>query len=704
MNYSDRPIQNKEGDKLGRSHFASMCAKAIVNLSVEETFTIGLYGKWGSGKTSLINMMVNEIEALNDSNQDVSRMHIIRFEPWVFTDSSQLMSQFFIHLATQLRGRPAGAFDKIGEKLEEYAWLWQAGKMVPWEFIVPVLGQGARDMADGAQEFTEKLGRKMRGEIMSADILTQKKAIVSLLEQQKDRIQIVIDDIDRLSNDQIRQVFQLVTAIANFPNITYLLSFDKEIVVKALAEVQKGDGDEYLEKIVQMPISLPDVQREDVRTMLYQRLRAIQQFYTADRFDDNDWALNYEYFFAPFVKNIRDMNRLCNAVIFKYGALAYDVYFMDMVALTVLELFSPVAYEWVKNHREMLLGSYGERYSLMLGFDDRDTEDELADVLGANESKERVDEIIQLIIRLFPNYKAKKNKNVFRHSYDSNRVLSTHRIGVHLNFDRYFHLDIHRLVITEEQATYYLNRASMEELEKYYLWIEENDVYHEFFKRVKEQERQLSFERLYILLKSLTLTSHKFKTDLKWRVANVLADILSCSDKKDKMLLDLYSNMVWEESIAFVLLLHWYNPKRKRHDYFTDTTFVRLQTVFLNRMKELSWENQMFDADMGYIIFSVVNEADGAYASEAGIKSCEKDENAIKLVDWIVSQNHNATSDEVVWKVDNYYPFITADQICGAITRQKEINAIPPHLAEKCEFFLEHSSDYKEPPASDEKE
>jgi hypothetical protein len=61
-------------------------------------------------------------------------------------------------------------------------------------------------------------------------------------------------------------------------------------------------------------------------------------------------------------------------------------------------------------------------------------------------------------------------------------------------------------------------------------------------------------------------------------------------------------------------------------------------------------------------------------------------------------------SDEIHWEVDTYYPFITADQICDAITRQKEINAIPPHLAEKCEFFLEHSSDYKEPPASDEEE
>jgi hypothetical protein len=54
--------------------------------------------------------------------------------------------------------------------------------------------------------------------------------------------------------------------------------------------------------------------------------------------------------------------------------------------------------------------------------------------------------------------------------------------------------------------------------------------------------------------------------------------------------------------------------------------------------------------------------------------------------------------------VDTYYPFITAEQICDAITRQKEINAIPPHLVEKCEFFLEHSFDYKEPPASDEEE
>lgn len=58
----------------------------------------------------------------------------------------------------------------------------------------------------------------------------------------------MIDDIDRLSNEQIQLIFQLVNAVAGFPNITYLLSFDKDIVVRALSNVQHCDGEEYLKK------------------------------------------------------------------------------------------------------------------------------------------------------------------------------------------------------------------------------------------------------------------------------------------------------------------------------------------------------------------------------------------------------------------------------------------------------------------------
>jgi hypothetical protein len=153
-------------------------------------------------------------------------------------------------------------------------------------------------------------------------------------------------------------------------------------------------------------------------------------------------------------------------------------------------------------------------------------------------------------------------------------------------------------------------------------------------------------------------------------------------------------------------LLYWHNPKRARREYFADTTFEKIQTIFLNRMKALSWEKQMFDVYLGDIVFSVLNETDSEYAVGSCKQMCETDENVVKLVDWILDENQLSSrrTGKAVWRFDNYYPFITADQICGAITRQKEINAIPPHLAEKCEFFLEHSSDYKEPPASDEEE
>lgn len=80
------------------------------------------------------------------------------------------------------------------------------------------------------------------------DVLKQKEQVIQLLKAQSNRILVILDDIDRLSNEQIRYVFQLITSVARFPNTTYLLVFDKEIVVEALKGVQSGNGQDYLEK------------------------------------------------------------------------------------------------------------------------------------------------------------------------------------------------------------------------------------------------------------------------------------------------------------------------------------------------------------------------------------------------------------------------------------------------------------------------
>ena len=64
MFYSDRAIGSQSEDKLNRSGFARLLAKTLVNLNSEDTFTVGLFGKWGSGKTSIVNMTLSEIDGM----------------------------------------------------------------------------------------------------------------------------------------------------------------------------------------------------------------------------------------------------------------------------------------------------------------------------------------------------------------------------------------------------------------------------------------------------------------------------------------------------------------------------------------------------------------------------------------------------------------------------------------------------------------
>ena len=53
---SDKPIIKIEADMLNRAVFAKQLAKAILSYSKTDNFTIGLCGKWGSGKISIINI------------------------------------------------------------------------------------------------------------------------------------------------------------------------------------------------------------------------------------------------------------------------------------------------------------------------------------------------------------------------------------------------------------------------------------------------------------------------------------------------------------------------------------------------------------------------------------------------------------------------------------------------------------------------
>lgn len=248
----DLPIAKLEEDGLNRGSFAESLAKTLVQYSFPSSLTIGLYGEWGSGKTSLLNMVFENVERIDDG------VVVLRFNPWLCSDPKQLVTQFFKQMATAIKLKKRAA-DKAWELIDQYADILGATS------VIPVAGEIVA-------AFTKVLTKKAEEETKERtnDLQESKNQIIKKLKDEKIKIIVSIDDIDRLSEEEIVAVFQLVKSLADFPNTIYVLAFDYDVVVRALGKVQHGDGKEYLEKIVQVPFEIPAPNIDDIHEALFQ--------------------------------------------------------------------------------------------------------------------------------------------------------------------------------------------------------------------------------------------------------------------------------------------------------------------------------------------------------------------------------------------------------------------------------------------------
>ena len=90
---ADQPITSSAQDILGRKSFAYALADTILSYQDRNSIVIGLFGEWGSGKTSIINLSLERIEEIANKKND--KPIVLKFNPWNFSEQNQLISQFF---------------------------------------------------------------------------------------------------------------------------------------------------------------------------------------------------------------------------------------------------------------------------------------------------------------------------------------------------------------------------------------------------------------------------------------------------------------------------------------------------------------------------------------------------------------------------------------------------------------------------------
>lgn len=341
------PIQDYDEDKLGRGEFARLLASALAFTPESNSIVSAVYGEYGSGKTSVINLCLKALKEQHDE------LVVVSFEPWPYSTTGDLYLRFFECLGSALE--EDASLRGITTQMVRYGRLAQ-----PIGAIIDLLGGSGAGSALG--KLASVATARAENDRRKGDPDYLKSQIESRILRSGKRVVIVIDDLDRLSSEEIRDVFRLVKAVADFPNTRYLLAFDFDTATDALSKVQGTNGAKYLEKIVQVPFRLPEPAVGQLMNFVVDGVEKLA-LNTERIGDDEQETLRDDLDFLKYLGfdalwgNIRQVNRFLDALRLTLPGVAGEVRLRDFLALEALRVCQPAAYERLISNSDLLVGS-----------------------------------------------------------------------------------------------------------------------------------------------------------------------------------------------------------------------------------------------------------------------------------------------------------------------------------------------------------
>ena len=114
---ADRPVESLDEDLLGRGSFCISLANAIQQWNGKESLVVGVYGPWGSGKTSVKNIVLGLL------SKKEPPLSVIEFNPWAWSGEDRLQSAFFDEIGDALSGLDAAGAnsEELSKKWKKYA-------------------------------------------------------------------------------------------------------------------------------------------------------------------------------------------------------------------------------------------------------------------------------------------------------------------------------------------------------------------------------------------------------------------------------------------------------------------------------------------------------------------------------------------------------------------------------------------------------
>lgn len=226
-----------------RRLYAQSIIKQLLNTDIsKESFALALTGEWGSGKSTFLMCITEEIENTKEA-------YVIKFNPWNSMSPQTLIQDFF----QQLNNYVSRLYSPLEKSIFSYAYALTKID------IEPNINQIMKLIPAPSEKNLDQL----------------KKNVEKGLKHIDKPILVIIDDIDRLEKEELFEVLRLIRNTGNFPRLIYIVAYDEKYVTQQLKHKGIYDGKLFLEKIFPAQVALPKVDLSEVYIEFKHQLRTM---------------------------------------------------------------------------------------------------------------------------------------------------------------------------------------------------------------------------------------------------------------------------------------------------------------------------------------------------------------------------------------------------------------------------------------------
>lgn len=271
---TDKPISHQTEDLLKVEKYSQALSNFITRS--DTPITIGLQGEWGTGKTSLMSLLLEDFNQKNIACSWVNTWEYAMFKE-VNETTPNVLKGMLENLKTASKQR--GVWTLKDKSQENFKKATRFIGSLANQVISRQTGIDIKDAASGIDSKTEEVAAEIaqiKGLIN--DIISE---LINDSENPIEKVVFFVDDLDRIPPGDAVEVLEALKNIFDIPNCVFILAIDYEVVVKGLeqkfgpkTEQNEREFRSFFDKIIQVPFTMP-VGTYDIENFLVEKLYSL---------------------------------------------------------------------------------------------------------------------------------------------------------------------------------------------------------------------------------------------------------------------------------------------------------------------------------------------------------------------------------------------------------------------------------------------